>query len=669
MSCLEYKSFLEKYEVNLEENPLSKGTYGRVYLSKDRQYVVKIQKIIPSIFREICILKQFRHPNICPLEDISFGPDGNVLIAMPFGLELPTVYLTKKIALRELLTDIVSGIAFLNSNSIVHGDLKQSNVIVRNGRAQLIDVGISKFTEEFEFTHDGKIMRDNFTSDLLYTFPFRDPESDPRGLNSIKTEMYSIAATIYYMHARTYKQGGSRKLYFNKQDFFDAGITDLEIIDLLLEFQKPISERKNINELMDHPALIKERIDMFWNTNLIPIAYHNKEILERLGLSNFSILFNWILTDMVKRHNFYIPVNILFLGMDLFLRFSSRYIYEGGDILELKTSLVTALKIASSLYDYYINDDVWANILNNEVNEIYLTEMACKYYNVLEGNWFSYTPYNYLNTLEDLVHYYQIMNTSDYSNQFSYSFGEDNDPQKVKKYNLMLNNDLYRTISETPIYKHFEELDISVTPVKNNKFDLYLRSKSYQLIINRLSSKAFFTPRGNDDYYRLMGWLVTFRRYLKDINPESALELFDKLINNYKLSRSTALLERFFPETEINLLLNIDVKYFQAVNIFSVGDELNKKPSIIIYLEEKAKTSKGNFVNYRVLDREGNLVLELSTDSKEQIILEAISTLEPEDPNIIDWEVEISKTKSGIEEWVESFFKDDDLREFKIIPR
>ncbi|CAH0522131.1 unnamed protein product [Peronospora belbahrii] len=149
------------------------GTYGEVFkcqhkLTKD---IVALKKLRPDVekngfpvtsIREMKILKYLKHPNIVELKEIvssSAPPKEGKRPPLYFAFEYmehdlsgllnhPRVKFTRtqiQCYMRQLLT----GIAFMHRNKIIHRDIKASNLLLNNqGMLKVGDFGLSRFWNE-----------------------------------------------------------------------------------------------------------------------------------------------------------------------------------------------------------------------------------------------------------------------------------------------------------------------------------------------------------------------------------------------------------------------------------------------------------------------------------------------------------------------------------------
>ncbi|KAF3037366.1 hypothetical protein E8E12_006854 [Didymella heteroderae] len=145
-------------------NHIEEGSYGWVSRAKDvtTSQVVALKKVkmdynqdgFPiTALREISILQKARHPNIVSLHEVLSGdsPEECVLVMEFLEHDLKTLqedmhdpFVASEV--KTLLRQLVSGVAFLHENYIMHRDLKTSNILLNNrGQLKLADFGMARY--------------------------------------------------------------------------------------------------------------------------------------------------------------------------------------------------------------------------------------------------------------------------------------------------------------------------------------------------------------------------------------------------------------------------------------------------------------------------------------------------------------------------------------------
>ncbi|KAI7871226.1 kinase-like domain-containing protein [Spinellus fusiger] len=144
-------------------NRVGEGTYGVVYRVIDTQsnQVVALKKIrmeretdgMPiSSLREISILKRMRHPNIVNVTDVAVGPKlESIFLVMEYCEQdlgtlldmVPTPYTASEV--KCLMQQLLKGLEYCHDHSIIHRDLKMSNLLLSStGILKIADFGMAR---------------------------------------------------------------------------------------------------------------------------------------------------------------------------------------------------------------------------------------------------------------------------------------------------------------------------------------------------------------------------------------------------------------------------------------------------------------------------------------------------------------------------------------------
>ncbi|KAG0167852.1 Cyclin-dependent kinase 10 [Apophysomyces sp. BC1034] len=144
-------------------NRVGEGTYGVVYRVKDTKssQIVALKKIrmeretdgMPiSSLREISILKRMRHPNIVNVTDVAVGPKlESIFLVMEYCEQdlgtlldmVPTPYTSSEV--KCLMHQLLRGLEYCHDHSIIHRDLKMSNLLLTStGLLKIADFGLAR---------------------------------------------------------------------------------------------------------------------------------------------------------------------------------------------------------------------------------------------------------------------------------------------------------------------------------------------------------------------------------------------------------------------------------------------------------------------------------------------------------------------------------------------
>ncbi|RCI04027.1 Cyclin-dependent kinase 10 [Rhizopus stolonifer] len=144
-------------------NRVGEGTYGVVYRVKDSRtkQIVALKKIrmeretdgMPvSSLREISILKRMKHQNIVNVTDVAVGPRlESIFLVMEYCeqdlgslLDMVTTPYTAS-EIKCLMLQLLRGLEYCHSHSIIHRDLKMSNLLLTStGLLKIADFGLAR---------------------------------------------------------------------------------------------------------------------------------------------------------------------------------------------------------------------------------------------------------------------------------------------------------------------------------------------------------------------------------------------------------------------------------------------------------------------------------------------------------------------------------------------
>lgn len=173
------RKFMAKYE--LLETLLGEGTYGKVYKavqrSSRRAVAMKKMKLdseeegIPcTAIREIALLRELRHDNVVELLDVFCSPNKMFLVFEYLENDLKqymkaTAPVTSDPAekglpsgiVRDFTWQLLRGMEYCHSASVIHRDLKPQNLLVdAQLRLKIADFGLARIysVPSHEYTHE-----------------------------------------------------------------------------------------------------------------------------------------------------------------------------------------------------------------------------------------------------------------------------------------------------------------------------------------------------------------------------------------------------------------------------------------------------------------------------------------------------------------------------------
>ncbi|CAI8607298.1 unnamed protein product [Vicia faba] len=212
-------SFSEIEKATCNFNPslkIGEGGYGSIFKGILRHTEVAIKILShnstqgPSEFQqEVKILSKLRHPNLITLIGVNQESKTLVYEYLPNGsledhlicIDRTIPPLSWKTRIR-IATELRSALVFLHSNkphSIVHGDLKPSNILLdANLVCKLSDFGISRVLSRQDDSSSNNTNSTQFwiTSFAKGTFAYMDPEFFATGELTTKSDVYSFGILL-----------------------------------------------------------------------------------------------------------------------------------------------------------------------------------------------------------------------------------------------------------------------------------------------------------------------------------------------------------------------------------------------------------------------------------------------------------------------------------------
>ena len=241
-------------------NRLGSGSSGEVWKAHDEyknDCAIK-QMEIPSsgkyILAEISHLKQSNHINIPKYVDSFLVNEKEIWLVMEYIQGMDVCDLTYYIELNPaeiaaICDGVLSALAYLHNQSIIHRDVKGENVMVNNnGHVYLTDLGLSILEGPDASTETG-------------TIRFMAPEVHSAKSYKCNADVFSLGMTIVQMvtgHSPYYKlsENDARELILNNQrphipETLPRNMTDF--LNLCLEWDP--ARRSSASELLKHDYL------------------------------------------------------------------------------------------------------------------------------------------------------------------------------------------------------------------------------------------------------------------------------------------------------------------------------------------------------------------------------------------------------------------------------
>ncbi|KAF9258242.1 kinase-like protein [Marasmius fiardii PR-910] len=175
---------------------------------------MNLKLLLQQFYKEALLWTHFSHPNILPFYGVNATLfPGKLCLVSPWMVNGDLVKFLKSNPSHDKLKatiDIASGIMYLHSQNIVHGDIKGANVVVdEQGQCYLTDFGLAiacmtttLLSRATTYTGKGTIRW--MAPELLGLSDEEDDESlEPDNTPKLSSDTYAYACTIYEIVAGT----------------------------------------------------------------------------------------------------------------------------------------------------------------------------------------------------------------------------------------------------------------------------------------------------------------------------------------------------------------------------------------------------------------------------------------------------------------------------------
>jgi serine/threonine protein kinase len=484
-SSIKYLSHLAFFSAfNIHGDSFAEGSYGKIYNTIDKKYVVKMFKYNPSLGSLIIELNSYAiniHP--CILYPLAWTVKESIgYLVMEKGEDILEAYREKRITLEQIISDTLSAIAHMNSQGYSHSDIKPNNMIYHDGKCKIIDMGLCK---KAILNKDG----DYYINRTGYAINYRDPEYFPGQYNNIKVEIYALASSYKHILEGKIPHYGSLNTY-------TSGIVH---IDWLLEQAKlPLSQRLSITNLLKKAP--KELIVRRYETSLFQDVNFTSIYDE-----NLAVAMRWI---SIKSCIFNINSRALFLGLHLMRQV---YCYLNTDIIFLKLLACATLHLALVITTgTIISTHQWKNICKESYenyNSLFESTII-QILSILGGVIGTLTYWDYACGAEDLPLLLHDIINKDYN------------PNKIR----LLEGDLNKNIPIMTMGNFLNKMDEKILLFPSIIYPAHLNVNDDAKIV-----EVYWESKSSYEEYDLIGVLMRNKSKIKLIKKEIALKICRKL--------------------------------------------------------------------------------------------------------------------------------------------
>ena len=176
---------------------LSSGGPMRVELARWRGKLVvvkQLQAASPTLAnrlgREAAVVTHLEHENIVPLLAVQ---DTSLIYAYCPGVSLSEALMSGPLGIANSLRfvrDVLAALEYAHARSVIHLDVKPSNILINGEKALLTDFGFAKDLALAAITQKGTSLgTPNYMAPEQFSGERRDPRSD----------LYAVGAVLYHM--------------------------------------------------------------------------------------------------------------------------------------------------------------------------------------------------------------------------------------------------------------------------------------------------------------------------------------------------------------------------------------------------------------------------------------------------------------------------------------
>ncbi|KAF9651394.1 kinase-like protein [Thelephora ganbajun] len=159
-------------------------------------------RIFKRLCREIIGWKHLSHPNILPLLGVAVSEDPycfRILTEwMPNGNAMQYTRSNPEANRLRLLSEIMSGVAYLHELRIVHGDLKAANILIDNtGTARVADFGFMTMVDLSTIVLSNTVVSSGGTLGWMSPELLDPPRFGSNGCPTCESDCYALGMVIY----------------------------------------------------------------------------------------------------------------------------------------------------------------------------------------------------------------------------------------------------------------------------------------------------------------------------------------------------------------------------------------------------------------------------------------------------------------------------------------
>lgn len=248
---------------------IGSGGEGSVYEllldGKNTDKVVKFVKL--KNYLECFIMFCLSHPNLLKADSIEINDMGQAKIVQEKQTcDLFSIPKLSRKAFIDIGWQIISGLNYLHSCGIIHGDLKPSNILYKDNNVKICDFSLSRFASL------------KIPGDKYYTSIYRPPELRASNNLSFASDIWALGCTLYELYYGSSYMTLREDKYFHITIDKELNSKDSDIKNLINSMFYDVDKRPTIKEIMSNNLFAKYSKKSKKNINIYSEEEHIYQI-------------------------------------------------------------------------------------------------------------------------------------------------------------------------------------------------------------------------------------------------------------------------------------------------------------------------------------------------------------------------------------------------------
>ncbi|KAG9001957.1 hypothetical protein FRB93_011929 [Tulasnella sp. JGI-2019a] len=317
------------YDVDIDATgKLGEGGFGVVRKGRWNNMIVAVKEMAPDtnprmLLKEIKVWNRLHHPHVLPFLGASIAASPPFIVSQYMPNGDVRRYLTKNPNANrvQLVHEIALGMLYIHSKNIVHGDLKQVNILIDDAfKARISDFGLSEIKQYATTTLAVQSSRGPDMTHVsgVGTLRYMSPEAF-QGVIDKGSDVYAFAMTVYEIFTNTppfllvpdgaiYHHIGEKHTRLTRPidpTTLNRGLNDA-MWSLIWNASQPLSAHRPDFSVICKTTerLADDRRDMLHQGMITGEEENSEDIIDLLGSEyrtpcSFSVMSDWGEVDII----------------------------------------------------------------------------------------------------------------------------------------------------------------------------------------------------------------------------------------------------------------------------------------------------------------------------------------------------------------------------------